>query len=350
MVNPNRLLIVAVLGLALIACGLSLIEGATGEAASTALMLALLLVALTGHGGQALYWPAMLVSWILAAHLPVLGLDLYLHGNQVPPYDNAQPYDWTMGSLVLVIGLTGVGCHHCIAQTHPAVNKNALDRELNALNVGLISGMLFGLLANLLLISFFMEGRWTFVEIIWVYWFESLLISAFGTWTIVKADRLDPRGTPYEQHTPAAIRRQVLENSLRGAAVFYGIYLLIVTKILGPPHVEHLGLLSLVLVALVAGHFLAAEQRNCGFSKRKLRLKGMRRIDGWRIVALNFGLILVASSLEVGSEDAAVVFLAFKAFFDVIIAIVQYRYFRVVALDSHPRLRIERRRVRARRL
>jgi hypothetical protein len=302
MVNPNRLLIVAVLGLALIACGLSLIEGATGEAASTALMLALLLVALTGHGGQALYWPAMLVSWIIAAHLPVLGLDLYLHGNQVPPYDNAQPYDWTMGSLVLVIGLTGVGCHHCIAQTHPAVNKNALDRELNALNVGLVSGILFGLLANLLLMVFFMDGRWTFVEVIWVYWFESLLISAFGTWTIVKADRLDPRGTPYEQHTPAAIRRQVLENSLRGA------------------------------------------------SKRKLRLKGMRRIDGWRIVALNFGLILVASSLEVGSEDAAVVFLAFKAFFDVIIAIVQYRYFRVVALDSHPRLRIERRRVRARRL
>ena len=34
---------------------------------------------------------------------------------------------------------------------------------------------------------------------------------------------------------------------------------------------------------------------------------------------------------------------------DVIIAIVQYRYFRAVALESHPRLRIERRRVRARR-
>jgi hypothetical protein len=350
MVNPNRLLIVAVLGLALIVCGISLLEGDTGEAAVIALMLASLAVALAGQGGRAVFWLAMLVSWIFAAFLPLLGLDLYLHANQVPPYDNVQPYDWTEGSLVLVIGMTGLGCHHLICQTHPAVNKNALDRELNALNVGLISGILFGLLANLLLISFFMEGRWTFVEIIWVYWFESLLITAFGTWTIVKADRLDPRGTRYEHHTTAAIRRQVLENSLRGSAVFYGIYLAIVTNILGPPHVDHLGLLSLVTAALVASHFLEAEQRNRGFSKRKLRLKGMKRVDGWRIVALNIGLLLAASSLVAGSEDAALMFLLIKTGVDVIIAIAQYCYFRAVALESHPRLRIERRRVRARRL
>ena len=350
MVNPNRLLIVTVLGLALIQYGFYRIDGDTGEAAVITLMMASLAVALAGHGGHALYWLAMLVSWILAAFLPLLGLSLYLHDIQVSPYGNAQPYDWTEGSLLLVIGLTGVGCHHCIAQTHPAVNKNALDRELNALNVGLVSGILFGLLANFLLIGFFMDGRWTFVEVIWVYWFESLLISAFGTWTIIKAERLDPRGTRYEQHTTAAIRRQVLENSLRGGAVFYGIYLVIVTNILGPPHVEHLGLLSLVLVALVAGHFLAAEQRNRGFSNRKLKLKGMKRVDTWRIVALNIGLLLAALSLVAGSEGAAVVFLLFKAGFDVIIAIVQYRYFRAVALASHPRLRIERRRVRSRRL
>ena len=230
MINPNRLLIVIVLGLALIQYGFYLIDGETGEFVVIALMMASLAVALAGKGGLAMFWLAMPVSWILAAFLPLLGLDLYLHGNQIPPYNNAQPYDWTMGSLVLVIGLAGLGCHHFIAQTHPAVNKNALDRELNALNVGLVSGILFGLLANLMLIGFVMEGRWTFVELIWVYWFESLLISAFNTWTIVKADRLDPRGTQYEQHTTAAIRRQVLENSLRGGAVFYGIYLAIVTN------------------------------------------------------------------------------------------------------------------------
>ena len=349
MVNPNRLLILAVLGLALIVCGISLLEGDTGEAAVIAFMLASLAVALTGHGGQALYWPAMLVSCILTAFLPMFGLDLYLHANQVPPYDNAHPYDWTMGSLVLVIGLTGVGCHHCISQTHPAVNKNALDRELNALNVGLLSGILFGLLANLLLIAFFIDGMWTFVEIIWVYWFESLLISAFGTWTVVKADRLDPRGTRYEHHTTAAIRRQVLENSLRGGAVFYAIYFAIVTYLLGVPNVDHLGPLSLLAAALVASHYLGAEQRNRGFSNRRLRLKGMKRAHSWRLVALHIGLILAALSLAVGSEGAAVLFLLAKAGIDIIIAIVQYRYFRAVALESHPRLRFERRRVRARR-
>ena len=349
MVNPNRLLIVAIIGLALIMCGISLLEGDTGEAAVIATMLTILAVALAGKGGRALFWLAMLVSWCLAVFLPMLGLDLYLHGNQVPPYDNANPYDWTMGSLVLVIGLTGVGCHHCISQTHPAVNKNVLDRELNALNVGLVSGLLFGLLANLLLIGFFVDGLWTFVEIIWVYWLDSLLISAFGTWTIIKADRLDPRGTPYEHQTTAAIKRQVLENSLRGGAVFYAVYFAIVTYILGMPNIEHLGLLSLVVAALVASHFLEAEQRNRGFSNRRLRLKGMKRVDTWRLVALNFGLILAALSLIGGSEGAAALFLFAKAGFDVIIAIAQYRYFRAVALESYPRLRIERRRFGARR-
>jgi hypothetical protein len=290
----------------------------------------------------------MLVSWMLAAFLPILGFDLYLHANQVPPYDNTDAYDWATGSLVLVIGVTGVGCHHCISQTHPAVNKTALDRELNALNVGLISGILFGLLANLMLIGFFMDGEWTIVEVIWVYWLDSLLIAAFGTWAVFRADRLDPRGTRYAPHAPDAIRRLVLENSLRGGAVFYAVYLLVITQVLGMPYRENLGSLALVALALVASHLLEAEQRNLGFRKRRLRLKRMQRVVFWRLIAMHIGLLLAFTSLVAGSEGAAVVFLLFKAGFDIVIAIAQYRQFRVVALDSHPHLSIERRNARRR--
>lgn len=351
MVNPNRLLIVAVLGLALIACGLSLLEGESHEAAIIALMLAALAAALCGRGGLALYWLAMLVSWLFAAFLPILGLDLYLHANETPPYyDNGQPYDWTTGSLVLVIGLTGLGCHHCISQTHPAVNKNALDRDLNALNVGLISGILFGLFANLLLVGFFIEGVWTFIEIIWIYWFDSLLISAFGVWTVMSAERLDPHGTVYADKTPQAIRRLVLENAQRGTAVYYVIYFLLVTWILGLPNADHLGPLLLVAAALFASHHLESQQRRRGFSNRGLRMKGMKRADWWRHFTLNFGLVMALLAIaSTEAEGAAVLFLLSKMIADIIISIVQYRYLRAVAQDSHPQLLVERRRNSSRR-
>ncbi len=334
MINPNRVLIALLVGVLLLESGFAVLEGTVRGVIWMFAIFMPLIVALKGRGGIFLYWPALCISWLLAAMMLVLVYDIYLFANSEPPYDGGQEFDYAMGLLIFILSAIGLGCHFCITRTHPAVNKTRLARELNSLNIGLISGLVFGFGANFMLLAFCVEGDWTFSEIMWVYWFESVMITGFRTWTITKLDQFDASDGGFIHESIDEIKKELVDRNIRFGFSFYGVYLALIVFLLGIPEPANIGYLSILIVAYFASHYFGAQQNQREFRNRRPRLTRMQTVDGFRILAMHLAMML--AMLGYGSDDPApgYLFVMIKALIDIVIVIVEYRQLRLMAIES----------------
>ncbi len=332
-INMNRLLVALLVGLVLLEIGYAVVEATLRNLVWALAMIIPLILALKGRGGKILYWLALSVSWLLAALMLLLVYDVYVFSNGEPPYDDGQAFDYAGGLLVFIVSAFGVACHFCITRTHPVVNKTKLDQELNSLFIGLMQGLVFGFGANVILLVLCVDGDWTFSELMWVYWIESVMISGFSTWTITTLDQFDASNAGLIGKTVEDVKKDLLDNQIRGMGVLYCMYLAVILFLVGIPDISNLRYLPVILVAYVASHYFEARQKQRELQKRRPRLARILKMDVYRILPIHLAIILAIISYGDADPAVAILFVMFKAVIDIVTEIINYRHLRLMAIE-----------------
>lgn len=93
--------------------------------------------------------------------------------------------------VFFIIGALGVASHFCITRTHPLGRKTELQRELRSLYNKLMLSLAMVFAANVALVISCHIGSWSFVEVMWIYWIESVIIGLFNAKTIRELNEFD---------------------------------------------------------------------------------------------------------------------------------------------------------------
>jgi hypothetical protein len=338
LIDPNRLLIGLLVAIVVLD---NIAELATdqpldvlGNLAYSLPVAVPLIVALMGRGNKALYWLALFMSWLLVALAPVMAYDYYLFLNGEAPYDDGQSYDYISSLIALVIVAIGAACHARITRTHPSVNRTKLDHELNCLFVGMMQAIVFGFIANMVLLALCVAGDWTFSEVLWIYWLESVAISGFTTWTITTLKQFDSSAADFSGRTIDEVKKELVNKQLRVGVIFYAAYLGLLVFFVGTPEFSNYGYLLLLLIIFIGSHYFGAKQKQQELKPRRPRLERMLEIDVYRIAPMHFTILLAMMSFGEHNLSLVVFFVLLKALIDIIVEIIDYRHMKLLACDA----------------
>ena len=166
------------------------------------------------------------------------------------------------------------------------------------------------------------------------------MITGFGTWTITTLDQFDASDAGLIGKTVEDVKKDLIENQIRGTAVLYCVYLALILFLVGIPDILNLRYLPVILVAFVASHYFEARQKQRELQKRRPRLAPLLNMDAYRIVPIHLAIMLAIISYGDADPAVAYLFVIFKAIIDIVTEIINYRHLRSMAIEGPVRIRI----------
>ena len=251
----------------------------------------------------------------------------------VESYD--EPIEFFGLVMVFVIGALGVSSYFCITRTHPLGRKTEVQRELRILFNKLLLSLAIVFASNIALIISCHLGSWSFVEVMWVYWLESIIIGLFTAITICNLNRFDAIDiNDTAGKSDEEIKRSVAGFFLMHYGGFHAAYLVTILAITKTPSWINI-LYILALSALFAySHYQKYRLRLPELRARRPKLGNMFARPYLRILPMHLTIILGFGFFEAHALATLILFILLKIIVDVIIEIGGYRQVKALAMSD----------------
>ncbi len=285
-------------------------------------------VALLGRGGKAVYICALIVCWMMIGLVVVaLPLEIYLEYFSEDSDQYPSKLKLVEGLFVFIVGMIGFATHFCLTRTHPVATKTILDMKINSLFLGTMRRQAMAFVTNMALLVPCIEADWTFSNIIYVYWFEAILISLFTARHVRNKKLFDTRDPRFADRPVEIVKQEFLDKNIPAYAFFYIMYLGIILFTSGLPEPVDAGFMLLAGVAFFASFLFGSRDDIRDRHSAPVSLTLVESRLTWRLIPMHLGLMLAMISLgDTDHPGLAILFVLLKTLADVGREVTEYRH------------------------
>ncbi|MFA5374601.1 MAG: DUF6498-containing protein [Dehalococcoidia bacterium] len=186
------------------------------------------------------------------------------------------------------------------------------------------------MLANVVTILFAVVQKWDVIEVMWVYWAQSVIIGCFTYRRILdlkyfSTKGMSVNGVPLEPTQEA--KRQTAKFFLVHYGFFHLAYFLFLLVLSTPVSVISAISITVCILTFLANHWFSYKKNRLSDMNRTLKLGTVFMTPYVRIIPMHLTIILGGVFIIEGSTStlALLLFLILKTFADVIMHMVEHR-------------------------
>jgi len=339
MINLNRILCLMFVGFVLMDVVLTVLLGQPASELLYVPFVIPIVMALLGRGGKLFYYFALISTLLISLELVVFVLTISEDIAGAIRINYADPGL----HVTFLAGALGLAAYFCISRTHPMAGiRTALDRKLRGLRESfMFSSMVILGNAIIMLVVSVTNQDWSYPEVIWVYWFDTLIVSLFSARTLWQLKDFDVSGiTDIPGDSDEAIKKGFIKDYMVAYMAFMVIYAALFLFLLRIPTLLNTGFMLLLVVVLLISHFYESRLKQQELATRCVNLQQLQYAQGYRLLPIHLTLMFALPAYIAGESAERdliflVLFIIIKTFTDLLMEALGYRKSRILALENY---------------